>query len=257
MADNLITTATQQINSVKAECNGILNKIKEFSPPDSAGHYANTFRLIATPMLYSAWERCFTLCHGITLRLIRDLAVKANDLKMPQRAAWLIKSQFYRSFIDKLKNISLTASDSSKGEFSLLCEFLLKLENWLNESLDQAIDTDDLVMTFSNVNPKVVEINAQVIGINEFDNFRAIKFGRLHDLVGRRNGIGHGAIVDAPSNDVFVDLIKFTEELVNDYCNVFIEWIRTTYTPVTRRARIRSVVQKWLGKRKGPADSNL
>jgi hypothetical protein len=69
-------------------------------------------------------------------------------------------------------------------------------------------------MTFSNVNPDVVEINAMAIGIDEFPQFKNLKLGRLHDLVGQRNDIGHGAVIKPPSNDTFIDLWEFTENLV-------------------------------------------
>ena len=95
--------------------------------------------------------------------------------------------------------------------------------------LDIAINTDDLVMTFSNVNPDVVELNARSIGLDDFERFRDLRLGRLHDLVGQRNDIGHGAIIDPPANDTFKDLLQFTEKLIEDYCAVFIEWIQNTF----------------------------
>jgi len=84
-------------------------------------------------------------------------------------------------------------------------------------------------MTFSNVNQDVVEINASAIGIAEFPPFKEIKFGRLHDLVGRRNEIGHGAIINAPPNENFVELWDFTESLIISYCDAFTSWMRFTF----------------------------
>jgi len=98
------------------------------------------------------------------------------------------------------------------------------------EAIDSSIETDELVMRFSNVNEDVVEINASAIGIAEFPHFQKIKFGRLHDLVGRRNEIGHGAIINAPPNENFVDLWEFTERLIVAYCDVFITWMQSTFT---------------------------
>ena len=76
-------------------------------------------------------------------------------------------------------------------------------------------------MRFSNVNQDVVEINAGAIGIDDFPLFKEIKLGRLHDLVGRRNEIGHGAIINAPPNENFVELWVFTENLITGYCDAF------------------------------------
>jgi hypothetical protein len=228
MANSHVASAIQEIEAVRVECENLLKSIKNFSPPDANGHYQDIFRLIATPMLYSIWERCFTLCHSIALRLIRDLTVTTNTLSAPQRSVWLLRSPFYRSLVDQLRN-NAASSKTKKGEFAILCEFLPKLDNWLLNSLDQTLNTDDLVMTFSNVNDDVVDINAQAIGIVDFPTFKALKLGRLHDLVGRRNAIGHGAIIVPPANGIFRDLLEFTENLVEDYCNVFIAWIQINF----------------------------
>ena len=41
--------------------------------------YPETYRLLATSMLYLVWERCFTLCHAIGLRLLRDLRLQSHE----------------------------------------------------------------------------------------------------------------------------------------------------------------------------------
>jgi hypothetical protein len=80
-------------------------------------------------------------------------------------------------------------------------------------------------MTFSNVNPDVVQLNANAVGISDFPAFQKIKLGRLHDLLGHRNEIGHGGFIKAPRNEIFVDLWKFTEDLIADYCAAFTAWM--------------------------------
>jgi hypothetical protein len=67
------------------------------------------------------------------------------------------------------------------------------------------------------------------IGISEFPQFKSLKLNRLNDLVGRRNGIGHGAVITPPSNDTFNELFKYTENLVEQYCKVFLEWIHVRF----------------------------
>jgi hypothetical protein len=86
-------------------------------------------------------------------------------------------------------------------------------------------------MTFSNVNEEVVNLNAQAIGIHSFPAFAAIGFGRLHDLVGRRNEIGHGSIVRPPSNADFVDLWTYAEGLINVYSETFKSWLLVRFPP--------------------------
>ena len=60
-----------QIREVKKNCLELLLKIADLCPVDASGHRPEAFRLIATPMLYAVWERCFTLCQSISLRMIR------------------------------------------------------------------------------------------------------------------------------------------------------------------------------------------
>jgi hypothetical protein len=241
MAINPVDCAVQQIRKVKFECEDLLKEIKSFSLPDENGVFHETFRLLATPILYSTWERCFTLCHAIALRLIRDITTKAGDLSAQQRTVWLLKSSFYNSLVDQLKDKRRSKDNTGpankkkeikKGEFFITSEFLSELDQWLCRDLDQTINTDDLVMTFSNVTPDVVEVNAHAIGINNFKKFAQLtsKLGRLHDLVGQRNDIGHGSIIKPPENERFQNLFQFTENLVNDYCIVFIEWIESSFS---------------------------
>ena len=130
MKNDHVASALQQIELTKAECLGLLQQLREFSPPDEKGRYHDTFRLMATPMLYSAWERCFTLCHAIVLRLIRDTANTANVLNVPLKALWLQQEGFYKSFITQLRNQEGTDCKPKKGNFSVLCSFIEKLDDW-------------------------------------------------------------------------------------------------------------------------------
>lgn len=231
MTNTVIDEAINEIVFVKKECLALLADLNEFSPPDATGKYNETFRLMAVPMLYASWERCFTMCHSIALRVIRDMTKAAMDLNGPQRAIWLFQTPFYQSYIARVNKDSMDYANEKikKGHFSNLSDFITKTDEWLKKSLDQSIAVEGLVMTCSNVNPDVVDINAQSIGINEIRQYKALRLGRLHDLVGRRNGIGHGALIHPPSNDVFIDLWSFTETLINDYSNLFIEWLSSKY----------------------------
>ncbi len=189
--------------------------------------YPETYRLLVLPLLYSVWERCFTICHAITLRLLRESCANAQAMKVTERAIWLIRAPFYQSLVGKLTAQSLgdTAQKPKRGHFAALCEFLQELDAWHSNALDTSIDTGELVITFSNVNPEVVELNAKAIGIWESFRFKEIKLGRLHDLVGRRNEIGHGAVIAPPPNAEFIELWKFAEDLVKAYCTAFVRWI--------------------------------
>jgi hypothetical protein len=231
MASSIVARSVQEIDHTKTECLALLKKLKEFYPISEGDQYPDTYRLLVTPMLYSAWERCFTLCHAIGLRLIRDFAANPQALSTSTRAVWLIRTPFFQSLASRLQVQSQQQEERrpQRGQFSALCEFLISFEKWLANALDPSIVTDELVMRFSNVTQDVVEMNATAIGIADFPRFKEIKFGRLHDLVGRRNEIGHGAIISAPPNENFVDLWNFTERLIISYCEVFTAWMEFTF----------------------------
>ena len=216
-----------QIREVKKNCLELLLKIAALCPVDASGHRPEAFRLIATPMLYAVWERCFTLCQSISLRMIRDECKHTRALTSVQRALWLQCQPFYQRFLDQIRTSTAPAFAKrvKRGPFNALSEFMGNFDEWMNREIDNAINTDDLVISFSNVNPDVVRLNAAVIGIEEHHGFKKLDFGRLHDLVGRRNEIGHGGIVNIPGNREFSELWVFTENLVTHYCDSFSDWI--------------------------------
>jgi hypothetical protein len=234
----LVDQAIAEIETNRNECLALLTAIREFHVPDENDHYHPTFRLIATPMLYSAWERCFTLCHEVGLRLLRDMAENPMSLRASARAVWLMRAPFYQSLADKLKNQVGSEEEGrpKRGHFVLLCEFLAEFDRWSTQALDTTVGTNHLVMTFSNVNPEVVELNAKAIGLADTTEFANIKFGKLHDLVGRRNDIGHGAVIEPPSNANFVELWQFTEALITHYCSAVTAWMREQFDPATAAA---------------------
>lgn len=226
-----LENALAEIETNRTECLGILQRMRAFHVPAEGEPFDPTFRLIATPMLYSVWERCFTLCHEVSLRLVRDTAPHPMALASTTRAVWLMHTPFYQSMVDKLKSHTAVPADErpKKGHFASLCEFLKELETWSSKAIDQNIVTGDLVMTMSNVNPDVVQINARAIGLDETAPFAALKLGKLHDLVGRRNDIGHGAVIEPPSNDNFLELWSFTESLINDYSAAVSDWMKERF----------------------------
>jgi hypothetical protein len=222
-----VETALQDIRQIKSDCLMLLGQMRDMCPVNAEGHHPDTFRLVAIPMIYAVWERCFTLCHAIALRRLRDLKKQTSLLDARQRALWLQRQPFYQSYIDRLRQPEAYNAEKKpkKGSFFALCDFLGEFESWSSKEIDKTVATDDLVMSFSNVNPDVVELNAVVLGISESQAFQEIEFGRLHDLVLRRNEIGHGGIVTPPGHKEFAELWAFTEGLIKSYCDAFDEWI--------------------------------
>src|SRR5665213_2846130 len=59
---------------------------------------------------------------------------------------------------------------------------------------------------------------------------------RLGELVGVRNGIGHGAILSAPGKRLLDELITYTESLIIQYAEVVLEWITIYEDPEKEKA---------------------
>lgn len=226
-------SAIEEIKSLKTECLTLLRELKDFCPPDSNQRFPDTFRLIATPMLYSTWERCFTLCHAVGLRLVREMSATCNALDPPQKAAWLLGAPFYQSFTSRNRNQGqANAAGRNKvgrGHFDSLTEFIAEFNRWVEAPLDRGIDTDELVMAASNVNKEVVQLNARALGIADYEPFKQLKLDQLDELVGRRNEVGHGATLQGPSNPDFNRLWQFTETLIADYCEAFISYFQKRF----------------------------
>lgn len=224
-----------EIDLVKRECLNLLADLRAFHPaPAGTPNYPDTFRLLVIPLLYAAWERCFTICNAVAWRRVRDECSTAATLNNNERAAWLLQAGFYQSFTKRLLNAASVAEEDTKpkkSHFPALSEFLGELDQWNSAPLDQNVDTDLLVMTFSNVNPDVVILNADALGISSFPQFQTIKFGRLHSLVGHRNNIGHGGTLAPPPTSEFADLWAFTEQLIETYCETFKTWMQVRFAP--------------------------
>src|ERR1700692_3734756 len=183
-----LSDTISEIDLVKRECLKLLKDLRDFHPVAADDSYPEAYRLLVIPLLYAAWERCFTFCNAIAWRRVRDECPAASTLSSAERAAWLMQAGFYQSFTKTLLDASSVGDDDKpkKSHYPTLAEFLGSLDGWYLSPLDPNVDADTLVMTFSNVNPKVVEVNAEALGMATFPNFVAIKFGRLNSLVGLR-----------------------------------------------------------------------
>jgi len=230
---SLLSDTINEIDLVKHECLKLLKDLRDFQPLATGATYPDTYRLLVIPILYAAWERCFTFCNAIAWRRLREECPAASTLSSPERAAWLMQAGFYRSYTKTLLNASSAGDDDKpkKSHFPTLAGFLGSLDGWHSSPLDPNVDPDSLVMTFSNVNPDVVELNAEALGMATFPDFVAIKFGRLHSLVGLRNNIGHGGTIAPPANSEFTDLWDFTEHLIEDYSETFKGWLSVKFAP--------------------------
>jgi hypothetical protein len=229
-----LSDSINEIDLVKQQCLTLLDDLRKFHPLPPGTPYPGTYRLLVIPLLYAAWERCFTFCNAIAWRRLREECPAASTLSSAERAAWLMQAAFYHGYTKKLLNASNVGDDDSKpkrSHFPALSEFLGSLDGWHSSPLDANVDADSLVMTFANVNPDVVKVNAEALGMTSFPAYAALKVGRLHNLVDLRNNIGHGGTIAAPANSEFTDLWTFTEELITDYSEAFKSWLLVRFAP--------------------------
>lgn len=232
-----ISEVVKELESVKVECLALLADVRTFytlPAPDSK--YPDTYKLLVIPLLYAAWQRCFTLCNAIAWRRLRDETLAISDLTDSQRSVWLLQTPFYKSFIDTLLTSASVGSGNSEKKLKkfhqpTLATFLGELNAWERAAPDVAVDSGKLVMTFSNVNLVVVNHNAKALGIDTFPMFQALKLGSLHSLVGFRNDIGHGGTISPPPDEEFTRLWNFTEKLIADYAEMFQTWVVARFPP--------------------------
>lgn len=232
MPDAALNALAQEIDSTSASCVVLLEQVRLFCPPDLSGEYPETFRIMATPIFYSIWERSFRIANSIGLKAIRHKMRTPTGCTESQIAMWLQKESFYTSFLDRLHS-SKAAGDAErskvgKGAFDALSKFLEEYKSWLVRPIPPG-HLNDYVMTFSNVNRAVVAFNAAALGVDQFPAYQTAfrGWGRLDDLVGRRNDIGHGTLAIVPGNKEFGELFQFTYDLVGSYCRVYSDWVRS------------------------------
>lgn len=225
-----------EIVSVRdAECCATITKVRELLATQAVQE--EMLRLMSVPILYSVWERAFSNWTAICLRVVQGSYSKAIDCPARTRAYWLRKADFFRSFVDSIRDVlELEREDSvfqqasgfkrriTKGGFSLSSEVLSQLDDWHMRPL-AARDIGSLVITYSNVNDAVVTTNAEAIGLSELTSYSKLDLSRLGELVGIRNGIGHGAVLTPPGKRNLDELINYTEALIRQYADVAIEWI--------------------------------
>ncbi|AEA71625.1 Hypothetical protein PSEBR_m1620 [Pseudomonas brassicacearum subsp. brassicacearum NFM421] len=224
------------------ECLPILNHVRAVLSEQQP--YPETVRLMAVPMLYSVWERSFSVWTSICLKSIRESTIKAIDCSPEIRAFWLRKADFFKSFIDIIRDVmELEREDSifqqtsglskkiTKGGFHLSSKVLGGLDAWHQQPFSSKQDVKELVLTYSNVNDAVVAVNAEALGLSLMSTYQHLDLSKLGGLVGMRNAIGHGASLSAPGAREMTELLDYTDSLIAQYANVVIEWLDTYATP--------------------------
>lgn len=224
------------------ECLAMVTRVREVVEAEAV--HPEAVRLMAVPMLYSVWERCFSVWTSICLKSIRESTARAIDCPPEIRAFWLRKADFFKSFIDIIRDVmELEREDSvfqqtsglskkiTKGGFHLSSKVLGSLDAWHQQPFSNKQDVKDLVLTYSNVNDAVVTVNAEALGLTSIESYKNLDLSKLGGLVSMRNAIGHGASFSAPGTREMNELIDYTQSLINQYAEVIMDWLNTYALP--------------------------
>lgn len=180
--------------------------------------------LMSIPVIYAAWEGFFRISCSVCLRrkFFRGKKIKSYDERYA--ALWLQKQSFLNSFLDRLlssMNLGKPPKKATAGKYRALVNFTGSIMQWLDEPANHLQNFDDLVMTHSNVNKDVALVNSEIIGLD----VSQVDFGRLDDLLGRRNDIAHGGLIDYPTEQAVLDLLSYTDGLLHEFNNSVKIWL--------------------------------
>ena len=185
------------------------------------------FYLLAIPIIYSAWEGYFRITCSICLRRLCHQGRRIRTFDHKYTTLWLQREGFVESFLQSLLNSMTPGRDSRKispGRFNALAKFSENTSQWLDQPINHATNFDDLVMTYSNVNPEVAKLNCGIIGIDVTN----VDFSKLNEIIERRNNIAHGGLIQYPRETNVVELIAYSRTLLNSFGGSVKTWIATT-----------------------------
>jgi hypothetical protein len=181
--------------------------------------------LSASPMIYSAWEGFFRLSCSICLRRKCQRGKLAKKYDELYSTLWLQKEPFLDQFMARLFNSITPGKDASKptsGKFSAIATLSAGISTWLHKPLTHTVNFDKLVMTYSNVKPDVVKLNAAVIGLD----ITTVDLTGLDDLLRSRNNVAHGGLITNPTESEVTALLDYTESLLRQFHAAVLGWIR-------------------------------
>lgn len=233
-----------ELDKTKVESLEFLDSIKQintFIGQSNEPEKEEMFRIIAIPMIYSSWEGFFTETMSVCLNSLKLSDREAFKYSSEIRALWLQKEPFFSQYIDMIKNIydidshqSITRTGPqlkkkiTKGTFKLTSKVIDHIDIFNHKALSDC-DVSDLVMTFSNVNEAVVQINFDAIGLD----YSNLDLSQLGEVVGLRNSLGHGEFRSRIPPRKFNSLILYVENLINELNISTTKWLDNLEDEIT------------------------
>lgn len=179
--------------------------------------------LMAVPIIYAVWEGYFKTTIGICFKRLHSPNQRPRAFSPQFSTLWLQKESFVASFLQKLLNSMNPGADAGKqsaGKFAALTHLSEQFSTWFANPMPVRSFTD-LVMTFSNVNEKVVRANATIINLD----ISAIDFGHLNQLLNLRNDLSHGGLVQLPETAEVTRLLNYTKALIGQFDVAVMAWL--------------------------------
>ena len=184
-------------------------------------------RSMTIMMVYALWERFFRQSNGICLRLVRSRYKHIHKCPANFASMWFRKSAEFKSLISLIYKFKEPKADKeTKGPYQISENILKTSKNWSKLHIDTTIDVEDLVVTFSNINKKVVVFNAEIFEINDTAEFKSIDFSKIDELVSRRNDAAHAGFSDSLGKIQTDQLVSYVEVLIDGYYNLLFNWIK-------------------------------
>jgi hypothetical protein len=214
------------IDELERTCNECVALVHEWAAiANLQGQPESVLRVIRqmlVPVLYSAWERAFVASTSVSLRFLISHGERNADLGIRLRALLMQSASFYKSFFQKhLNSLVLTGENAGKGAFTRLAEFAAEHDRWLaSRPSFPASGVEELVMTFSNVDHKVLKLHLELLGMDTADLRVAdsvIDLQPLGTLIGRRNDISHGGLISDVGTAELQGLLEFVPKLISAY----------------------------------------
>lgn len=218
--------AKSEIDDALRRHQAILSDVRKWCV-DSNTTKESFYYLSAIPIIYSAWEGYFRVTCAICLRRQCTQGLKVKKYTHGYATLWLQRESFVETFFRNLFNSMTLGRDNRKinsGRFQALANFAKDVNLWLETPLNHSANFDELVMTYSNVNPDVVKLNCDIIGID----ISTVDFSKLNEVIGRRNDIAHGGLIQYPSEGDVVGLIGYTDELLKKFHGCARAWLAAT-----------------------------
>lgn len=217
------TDARAELRGAKDAHLELLSEIRKRAIDDNPNR-DKYLHLMAVPVVYAIWEGYFKAAMGVCFKRVHSPNQRPRVLDHRFSTLWLQKESFVSTFLQQLLNaMNPGASDDGKpkpGKFNALAQFSQSISSWLSNPMPVRSFTD-LVMTFSNVNERVVKVNADVIDLD----ISSVDFSHLNQLLSLRNDLSHGGLVQLPDNAVVVRLLAYTKTLIEEFDAAVVAWL--------------------------------